>query len=112
MLKPGLHIVVTIAKHASDIAPKRILRLSIHRLQIFLVKCEYTPCEYQGIPGKLKKRVCDHMLAILTTWRPGLRGLYRQDFGAKFNLTYHNDAPVAYTLNMNTGHIFSRRESN
>ena len=41
ILKPGLHIVVTIAEHASDVAPKRILRLSIHRLQIFLVKCGY-----------------------------------------------------------------------
>ena len=37
-LKPGLHIVVTIAEHAFDVAPKMILRLSIHRFQIFLVK--------------------------------------------------------------------------
>ena len=36
-LKPGLHFVVTIAEHASDDAPKRILRLPAHRLQIFLV---------------------------------------------------------------------------
>ena len=39
-LKPGLYIVVTIAEHASDVAPKKILRLSIYQLQIFLVKCE------------------------------------------------------------------------
>ena len=71
-IKPGLHIVVTVAEHASDVAPKRILRLSIHQLQIFLVKYEYPPslqpCEYQGIPGKLKKRACNHVLAILTTY--------------------------------------------
>ena len=64
-LKPGLHIVVTIAEHASDAALKRILRLLIHRLQIFLVKYEYPPslqpCEYQRIPGKLKIRVCSHV---------------------------------------------------
>ena len=48
--KARLHIVVTIAEHDSDVAPKRILRLSIYRsLQL---------CEYQGIPGKLRKRVC------------------------------------------------------
>ena len=56
-LKPGLHIVVTIAELASDVAPKRILRLSIHGLQIFLVKYEYLRslqlCEDQGIRGKL-----------------------------------------------------------
>ena len=39
-LEPGLHIVVTIPEHASDVAPKRILRLLIHRLQIFLEKYE------------------------------------------------------------------------
>ena len=37
----GLHLVVTIAEHASQVAPKRILRLSIHLLQIFFVKYEY-----------------------------------------------------------------------
>ena len=40
-VKPGFHIVVTIAEHVPDVAPKRILRLSIHRLQIFLVKYKY-----------------------------------------------------------------------
>ena len=30
--KPGLHIVVIMAEHASDNAPKRFLRLSTHRL--------------------------------------------------------------------------------
>ena len=38
IVKPGLHIVVTIAEHPSDDASKRILRLSTHNLQIFLVK--------------------------------------------------------------------------
>ena len=37
-LKTDLHTVVTIAEHASDYTPKRILRLSTHWLKIFLVK--------------------------------------------------------------------------
>ena len=57
-LKPGLHIVVTIAELASDDAPKRILKLSTHRLQIFLVKYKCLSslqlCEDQGIREKLK----------------------------------------------------------
>ena len=57
-LKPGLHMVVIIAEHASDV-PKKILRLSVHRLQIFLVKHEYLRllqlCEDQGVSVKLKK---------------------------------------------------------
>ena len=61
-VKPGLHIAVTIAEH---------LKYFIE-LPIFLVKYGYSPplqpCEYQGIPGKLKKCVCNHMLAILTTY--------------------------------------------
>ena len=71
-LKPGLHIVVTIAKDASDDAPKRNLRLPTHRLQIFFVKYEYLrslqPCEDQGTCEKLKKRVFNHVLTILTTY--------------------------------------------
>ena len=39
-LKPGLYIALTIPEHASDVAPKRILRLLIHRFQIFLEKYE------------------------------------------------------------------------
>ena len=70
--KPGLLIVVTITEHASDVAPKGILRLLIHRLQIFLVKYGYLRslqlCEDQGICEKLKKRVRNHVLAILTTY--------------------------------------------
>ena len=38
---PGLHIVVRIAEHACDDASKRILKLSTHRLQIFLVRAQY-----------------------------------------------------------------------
>ena len=68
---PGLYIVVTIAEHASDDAPKRILKLSTHRLQIIFVKYEYLRSiqlrEDQGIREKLKKRVYNHVLAILTT---------------------------------------------
>ena len=40
-VKPDLHIVVTIAQHACDRVPKRFLKLSTYRLQIFLVKYEY-----------------------------------------------------------------------
>ena len=40
-LKPGLHIVVTVTEHACDDAPKRILKLSVYPLQIFLVKHQY-----------------------------------------------------------------------
>ena len=38
-------------------------------LQTFLEKYEYCDhlCEGQGIPGKLGKRVCNHVFAILTT---------------------------------------------
>ena len=71
-LNPGLDMVVTIAEHASYVAPKRILRLSVHRLQIFLVTYEclqsLQQCEDQGIREKFKKRVCNHMIAILTTY--------------------------------------------
>ena len=71
-LKPGLHFVVTMAEPASDDAPRRILRLSTHQLQVFLVKYEYLRslqlCKDQGILEKLKKRVCNHVLAILTTY--------------------------------------------
>ena len=43
IIKPGLHTVVIIGERASDDAPKRILRLSTQRLQIFFVKYEYLP---------------------------------------------------------------------
>ena len=72
MVKPGLHVVVTIAQHASDHVLKRVLKLSMYRLQIFLAKYEYLSslqlCEDQGIRGKLKKPVCKHVLAILTAY--------------------------------------------
>ena len=76
-VKPGLHTVATIVEYASDVAPKGILRLSIHRLQIFLVKYEYLrslqQCKDQGIPEKLKNvfaPMCLRSLRLL--WRPGL----------------------------------------
>ena len=51
---------------------KRVLKLSTYRLQVFLVKYEYLRslqlCEDQGIRGSLKKPVCKHVLAILTTY--------------------------------------------
>ena len=40
-LKPCLNIVVTVAESACHDAPKRILRLSTYRLQIFLLKDKY-----------------------------------------------------------------------
>ena len=49
-VKPGLHIVVTIAEHASDDAPKRTLKLSTHRMQIFLLKYEYLHYNYGRTP--------------------------------------------------------------
>ena len=72
-LNSGLHIVVTIAEHACDhVLRLRVLKLSANRFQIFLVKYEYVqslqPCEDQDISGKLKKRVREHVLAILTTY--------------------------------------------
>ena len=36
-LKPGFHIVVTMAEHACDHVLNRVLKLLIYRLQIFLV---------------------------------------------------------------------------
>ena len=50
--------------------PKRVLKLSAYRLQIFAVNDEYLGslqlCEDQGIHRKFKKRVRKHVLAILT----------------------------------------------
>ena len=40
-LKSGLHTVVTIAKHACDHVLKMALKLSIYRLQVYLMKYEY-----------------------------------------------------------------------
>ena len=51
---------------------KRVLKLLIYHLQIFLDKYEHCShlqlCEDQDIPGKLKKHVCNHMFAILSTY--------------------------------------------
>ena len=72
-VKPNLHMVLTIAQHACDLVPKRILKLSVYRLQIFIVKYEYLRslrlCEDQDICGKLKRPVSKHVLAIFTTLR-------------------------------------------
>ena len=58
LVKPGLHIVVTIAKHACDSVLKRVSKLSAYRLQVFLVKYEYLQSlqlsEDKGIRGKLR----------------------------------------------------------
>ena len=53
-------------------ALKSSLKQLIYRSQTFLVKYEQMRslqlCEDQGIPGKLKKRVRNLVLAILTTY--------------------------------------------
>ena len=71
-LKPGLHLVVTIAEQAYGHLLKRVLKLLIYRSQTFLVKYKHMRslqlCEDQGIPEKLKKRVGNLVLAILTTY--------------------------------------------
>ena len=70
-------MVVTIAEHACDHVLKRVLKLLIYCSQTFIVKYKHLRplqlCQDQGIPGKLKKRVRNLVLAILTTlWRPSL----------------------------------------
>ena len=58
-LKPGLHIVVTIAEHAWGHVLKRVLMMLIYRSQTFVVKYKHIRslqlCEDQGISGNLKK---------------------------------------------------------
>ena len=77
-LNPGLHIVVIIAGNAADDDPERILKLSTHRLQIFLVKYEYLRSlqlrEDQCILKSLKNVFADMCLRLLRLiWRPGFR---------------------------------------
>ena len=71
LLKPGLHIVVTIPEHVCDYVQKEFLKLSKYRLQIFLVKdhCLESLQLYgdKAVPGQLEKRVRKHVLAILAT---------------------------------------------
>ena len=70
-VKAGLHIVVAVAEHACDDAPKGILKLSTCRLQIFLVEDQYfwslQRCSDQSISVQLEKHVLKRVLAILTT---------------------------------------------
>ena len=51
-----------LAEHACDYVLKRVLKLLICRLQIFLVKYEHLRslqlCEDQSIPGKLEVTPC------------------------------------------------------
>ena len=68
--------VATIAWYVCNDVPKRILKLSTHWLQVFLLKDQYlwSLQRYgdQTISGKLKKHVHKQMLeilAILTTYR-------------------------------------------
>ena len=70
-IKPGFHIVVRVAEHACDDASKRILKPSTYRLQMFLVRDQYSrsllPHRDQTIAGQLEKHVLKPVLAILTT---------------------------------------------
>ena len=80
IVKPGLHIVVTITEHASNVAPIRILKLSIYRLQIFVVKYEYLrslqQCEDQGIREKFKNVLATMcLLSLRLIWRPGFKDI-------------------------------------
>ena len=69
---PGLHIAITIVQHACHRVPKRVLKMSTYRLQIFPVKYYYLqplqPCEDQSIRGKLEKPICKHVLANFATF--------------------------------------------
>ena len=71
-LKPGLHIVVAIAEHFYDHVPKRAIKMSLYRLQIFLVKYRCVRSiqlsEDQAIPGQRKGYVHKHVFEILTTY--------------------------------------------
>ena len=78
LVKPDLHIVVTIAQHACDRVLKRIIKLSTYRLQIFLVKYEYLRSlqlyEDKAYVESLSKPVCNMPLRSLRLiWRPGFK---------------------------------------
>ena len=73
IVKPGLHVVVTIAEYASDDAPKRILRLSHIDYKYFLSKINGYH-HYDDMETKLyledfyRKHVRKHVLAIFMTY--------------------------------------------
>ena len=76
LVKPGLHIVVTIAQNACDRVLKRGLKLSTYRLQIFLVKYLRSLQLWadQGIRGNLKNLFVNMCLRCLRPlWRPGFK---------------------------------------
>ena len=79
LVKPGLHIIVSIAQDDCDRVLKRVSKLSTYRLQIFLVKYEYLRslqlCEDQGICRKLKRPVHKRVLlrSSRVIWRPGFK---------------------------------------
>ena len=69
IVKPGLHIVITIAEYVSDDASRGNLKLSTCRLQIFFVEDQYLrsfiqQCSDQSISVQPEK----HATAILTTY--------------------------------------------
>ena len=68
-VKPGIHTVVMIEEYACN--DDEDLKLSTHRLQLFLVKYQYLSSlqryEDQTTFGRLKKHVPKHVIAFLTT---------------------------------------------
>ena len=66
-----------IAEHACDYVPKRILKLSAYRSQVFLVKDQYLRslerCRNQAIHGQLIKDVVNMCLQSLQLYMPGFR---------------------------------------
>ena len=65
IIKPGLHMVVTIAEHVCDTALQRIIK-------IFLVKDRYLRSLKRygdhAIPGQLEKHVRKHVFAVPSTY--------------------------------------------
>ena len=68
-IKPDLHIVVTIAQHASDRVLKRVLKLSTYRLQMFLwnmITCDhYNYVKTKGYVESLKDLLANMCLRSL-----------------------------------------------
>ena len=72
-VKPGLHIVVTVAEHACDNVLQSILQLSKYQLQIFRVKDEYNDMETEPNLNSLKIVSTNKFLRFSQLiWRPNL----------------------------------------
>ena len=103
-LKPGLHVVVTIAEHACDHVLNGVLKLLIYRSEAFLVKYKHLRslqlCEDQGILGKLKKCVRNLVLAILTTYmETRLKSCSKQKWKERWWATLTRIIKGVYSIN-------------